>query len=146
MRAKAPVPGSTRVSGLASAYSRRRATRSSRLACSGRENRGSRQYLSVCRPGSLRSTRDLLADAHDGLLVRRLDREAHHHRHVVGLAELEGEPREVVALLAVGGLEHRHAGDAPEVAVVLLGHAAAHAGVAGDDHDEAAADAGVHAS
>ena len=77
--------------------------------------------------------RDLLADAHDGLLVRRLDREAHHHRHVVGLAELEGEPREVVALLAVGGLEHRHAGDAPEVAVVLLGHAAAHAGVAGDD-------------
>ena len=56
MRAKAPVPGSTRVSGLASAYSRRRATRSSRLACSGRENRGSRQYLSVCLPGSLRAT------------------------------------------------------------------------------------------
>ncbi len=84
------------------------------------------------------------ARPHDGLLVRRLDAEAHHHRHVELLAQLERQFRELVALLAVGGFEHRHAAHAAEVAVVLLGHAAAHAGVAGDADDEAAVDARIH--
>ena len=86
----------------------------------------------------------LVADAHQRLLVRRLDAQAHHDRHVELLAQVEGQPRELVALLAVGRLEHRHAADAPEVAVVLLGHAAGHAGVAGEAHHEAAVDARVH--
>ena len=54
--------------------------------------------------------------------------------------DLEGQLDELVALLAVGRLEHRHAGDAPEIAVVLFGHAAGHAGVARQADDEA----GVH--
>ena len=54
-----PAPGSTRASSpeaaLASANARRRSTRSSRLRCSGREKRGSRQYFSVLRSGGRRS-------------------------------------------------------------------------------------------
>ncbi len=165
----APAPASTRasspVSAVASAYCRRRSTRSSRLRCSGREKRGSRLYFAVMRCGGLRSggvtaqaragrrrraaaaVRAVLvvrADAHERLLVRRLDAEAHHHRHVELLADLEGQAGVLVALLAVGRLQHRHAAHAAEVAVVLLGHAAGHAGVAGEADDEAAVDARVH--
>ena len=87
--------------------------------------------------------RDLAVEADDALLVRRLDAQAHHHRHVELLAHREGALGVLVALLAVRRLEHRHAADAAEVAVVLLGHAAGHAGVAGEAHDEPAVDARV---
>ena len=87
--------------------------------------------------------RDLAVEADDALLVRRLDAQAHHHRHVELLAHREGALGVLVALLAVRRLEHRHAADAAEVAVVLLGHAAGHAGVAGEAHDEPPVDAGV---
>ncbi len=58
--APATAPGSTRASSpdaaVASAYSVRRAKRSMRLRCIGREKRGSMLYFSVLRCGGLRST------------------------------------------------------------------------------------------
>ena len=67
---------------------------------------------------------------------------AQHDRRVELLAELEGEPGQLVGLLAVGGLQHGHLGEAGVVAVVLLVLGAVHARVVGADDHQAAPDAG----
>ena len=106
-----------------------------------RRRAAQRAQIAASRAGP--GTVAVAVDVHDGLLVRRLDAEAHHHRHVELLAHREGALDILVALLTVGRLEHGHGAHAAEVAVVLLGHAAGHAGVAGQADHEPGVDAGV---
>ena len=75
-----------------------------------------------------------MADAHG---------RAHEHGDVEPLGELERLAREGERLGGVGRLEHGNAGERGVVARVLLVLRRVHAGVVGDEDDEAAAHAGV---
>ena len=80
---------------------------------------------------------------------RRRVRHAHHgaedHRLVELLAHLERDADEILGLLAVGRLQHRHLGEPGVVAVVLLVLRAEHARVVGRDDHHARVGPGVDA-
>ncbi len=84
-----------------------------------------------------------LACGHDALAVAHARGHAQEHGHVEALADLHADLDEVLAILAVGRLEHGDLGEAGVVAIVLLVLAAVQLGIVRADDDEAADHAGV---
>ena len=75
--------------------------------------------------------------------VRNSGRGAHEHGRIKLLGELVGEHGEVLALLRIGRLEHRHLRGNRVVAGILLILRGVHTRVVGDSDHKAAVDAGV---
>ena len=83
------------------------------------------------------------ARLHHGVAVADARRDAEQHRDLPALRNLDGREHEIIRLLRVGRLEHRHAGRDRVTPVVLLVLARSHARIVGGDDDQRAAHAGV---
>ena len=84
-----------------------------------------------------------LSRADDRLGMADSGRDAKQHRDAPALGDLDGRRREIVRLLRVRRLQHRHARGDGVVPVVLFVLARSHARVVGRDHDQRAGHAGV---
>ncbi len=141
---RAGSPGMTRFQSLDSFQSAISASFCLSRRCAGRACAGI-----ITRPGMSRSK--FGADAGGvsfrgrtiGLGMADPRGDAKQHRDAPALGDFDGRRREIVRLLRVGRLQHRHAGGDGVAPVVLLVLARGHAGVVGRDDDQRGGHAGV---
>src|ERR1019366_5441262 len=85
----------------------------------------------------------VLARLHDGVAMADAGGRAVENGYLPALRHLNRRPQEIISLLRIGRLEHRHTSRYGVSPVVLLVLAGSHARVIGGDDDERAAHAGV---